>query len=600
MAQNLEQSLHDVLQKAFIAAGYAAADVKVQASDRPDLADFQCNSAFQLAKAERKNPRELAQAVVDKIDTDFFEKVEVAGAGFINLVVKKQNIADSLADLNISFSDAIRAEKPLNIVLDYGGPNVAKPLHVGHLRPAIIGESLKRIARAVGHHVVGDVHLGDWGTPMGMLIAELKDRHSDWVFFDADYQGEYPQKAPFNADDLKLLYPQASARFKNEEDFAERARQATAELQTGRRGYTQLLHYFRTLSIEAMQQDYKNLNVSFDLWLGESSVNDAMQKMVDELVQKNIAEDSRGAKIIRVARPDDKEEFPPLILVKNDGAYNYATSDLATIRERVFNPEFNMGKKPDEIWYVVDRRQSLHFKQVFRAAHMAGFIDEKSLRHIGNGTVNGPDGKPFKTRDGGMMSLSELIAVAEQEAMVQSGFSETDLNDELRLMIKQIAIAAIKYGDLSARLADYIFDVKAFVQAEGKTGPYIQYAAVRIKSIIDKAGLSVKSIEAAPLNVQAEEEKTLGLTLLNYSHALHKSLEQSTPGFLCDHLYAVAREFNRFYKACPVLAADDEATRLSRLRFCQCVLQQIEHGMQALGIDIPDRMLRADKQENAA
>lgn len=598
MSQNSKTLLHTLEEKmkdAFAKADLPFDHVAVQQSDRPDLADFQCNSAFSLSKELKQNPRVIAEKVVSTLDKAYFEKVEVAGPGFINLVLKNDFLA--------SFADAFkkderascsRVEKEETFVIDYGGPNVAKPLHVGHLRPAIIGEAIKRALRFAGHYVIGDVHLGDWGTPMGMLIAELEERHPEWPYFDAS-QTSFPKDSPISVDALNVLYPEASTHFKTDEAFADKARTATAKLQDGTHaGYRALWKHFTTLSIDAMKEDYERLNVEFDLWLGESDAHDFIPPMIAEFKEKNLVVESDGALIVHVARETDKEEIPPLILVKKDGGYNYATTDLATLYDRL--KKYN----PHSVVYVVDTRQSLHFKQVFRVAEMANYFKPSALVHANFGTINGKDGKPFKTRDGGVMRLSGLIDLAKEEALKQAGFaSEDDLNAEMKQMIESIAVAAIKYGDLAVnRQSDYIFDVQSFVQTEGKTGPYIQYAAVRIKAILEKAGAFNRDVA---LQVTDEAEKELLLQYLNFTHALHKATETHMPSVLCDHVYLLAKSFSRFYKNCPVNNCEDEKLRSSRLLLCEMVLRQIEIVMKdILSIQIPQKMLRKEDLENAA
>lgn len=595
MSHTLIQTLEKKLKDAFAKADLPFDNVIVQQSDRPDLADFQCNSAFSLSKELKQNPRAIAEKVVSTLDPSAFEKVEVAGPGFINLVLKN----DFLAQFAETYKGDQRAACPVvskeeTFVVDYGGPNVAKPLHVGHLRPAIIGEAIKRALRFAGHYVVGDVHLGDWGTPMGMLIAELNERHPEWDYFD-ETKTSFPSEAPISVGDLTTLYPEASTHFKTDEAFADKARLATTKLQDGTHaGYRALWRHFTKISIDAMKEDYARLNVEFDLWLGESDAHDFIPPMIQDFKQKGFVIESDGALIVHVAKETDKEEIPPLILVKKDGGFNYATTDLATLYDRL--KKYN----PNSIVYVVDTRQSLHFKQVFRVAEMAGYFKPGHLNHANFGTINGKDGKPFKTRDGGLMSLSGLIALAKEEALKQAGFSsEEELSPDMKQMIESIAVAAIKYGDLAVnRQSDYIFDVQSFVQTEGKTGPYIQYAAVRIKAILEKAG---KFNRDAKLQITDEAEKELLLQYLNFPNAVAKSVETHMPSVLCDHVYLLAKSFSRFYKNCPVNNCEDEKLRASRLLLCEMVLRQIEIIMKdILRIDIPQKMLRKEDLENAA
>lgn len=591
--------LNLAVKNAFAKIGIAdTSTVEVHLSDRPDLADFQCNAALQLARVLKQPPRAIAEKVVEAIrqsdDTALFEKIDIAGPGFINLNVNKDFLSGLMNQLQGSKRcGAPETAEQHNIVVDYGGPNVAKPLHVGHLRPAIIGEAVKRIARFEGHYVLGDVHLGDWGTPMGMLIAKLQERDPDLVYFDPAYEGDYPTESPVTVDMLNILYPEASTHFKADKVFADKARKATAELQDGRRGYRALWQHFVTISIGAMKKDYAPLNVDFDLWLGESDVHDIIPAMIDDLKSKSLAVEDGGALIVHVAQEDDKDDMPPMILVKKDGGYNYSTTDLATIFDR--QKKYNCAK----ILYVVDTRQSLHFKQLFRVAAKAGYIGIEQLEHINFGTINGKDGKPYKTRDGGIMRLKMLIEQAREEAMVQSGFDDFEtLDSTLQNMLNDIAVAAVKYGDLSThRQSDYVFDVSAFVQAEGKTGPYVQYAGVRLRSIIEKIGHGddAKLVDASKQVVIIDDaEKALAMKYLEFPQALERAIASSMPSILCEHVYLIARAFSRFYGECPVVNETDMAVKSSRVALCQMVLTQIDLIMvELLGIPMPEKMLRA-------
>lgn len=581
-------------------AVFAAQDIPVELavftkSDRPDLADFQCNGAFQAAKALRKNPREIASGVQAALQNDpAIEEVSVAGPGFINVRLKNAFIAEQLH--SVKFDDLSHTQvEPLTLMLDYGGPNIAKPLHVGHLRSAIIGESIKRIARALGHTVIADVHLGDWGTPMGMLIAELSERHPDWPYFD-DAASEFPTDSPIQVDDLTSLYPEAAAHFKADEAFAQKAREMTAELQQGKAGYRALWQHFVNISLVAVKRDFSALNVDFDLWLGESDADAVMQEMIEDLREKGLAVESEGATVIHVQRDEDEIEIPPLILVKSDGGVTYASTDLATIYQRV------QSNQPDRIAYVVDQRQSLHFKQVFRAASLAGYIDEQKLEHIGFGTVNGKDGKPFKTREGGVMRLSDLIQLARDEVAHKVGQDEEGectAEGDIPAMIESIAVAAVKFGDLSSpRVSDYIFDTEAFVRLEGKTGPYIQYAAVRVQSLLDKAREKAVRVDRdVTLQLEQEEERSLALALLDYPAAMQRAFDRRMPSDLCEHVYGVAQAYSRFYQACKILGAEDEGVKLSRLNLSQRVFEHVSACLQHLGIAVPTRMLSLSTNE---
>ncbi len=587
--------LTETLKTAFEKEGLDSSDVTVQVSDRPDLADFQSNSAFALAKTARKNPREIAMGIINHIKLDnMFERVEVAGPGFINMVIAKPFLSGLMSNQQ---QDERCGVPVLNddqtIVVDYGGPNVAKPLHVGHLRPAIIGESIKRVSRFMGAYTLGDIHLGDWGTPMGMLIAELEERHPEWDYFDMNKTDGFPSEPPVSVVELNTLYPEASTHFKSDEVFADKARKATAELQDGRAGYRALWRHFCTISLDAMKEDYHHLNVDFDLWLGESDVHDLIPEMIADMREKGLIVESDGALIIPVAKEGDKEEIPPLILVKKDGGYNYATTDLATIYDR--KKKYN----PDRLIYVVDTRQSLHFKQVFRVAVMARYMREDQMEHANFGTINGTDGKPYKTRDGGVMRLANLIKEAKDEAITQAGFDENSQDASIQEMLDDISVAAVKYGDLAInRQSDYVFDVKAFVQSEGKTGPYIQYACVRIQSILEKVGSLDKPTS---IIVEDDAEKELVLKYLEFPTIMQRAFETSMPSILCEHVYLLSKAFNRFYGTCSVANEADNATKNSRITLCQMTLRQMKLIMvDLLGIDVPERMLRASDLEAVA
>ncbi len=569
------------------------------ASDRPDLADFQCNGAFQAAKALRKNPREIAAAVQQHLESDpAFEEVTVAGPGFINVRLTNEFISENLESLD--FENVINeGETPETMIFDYGGPNIAKPLHVGHLRSAVIGDAVKRIARSLGHTVIADIHLGDWGTPMGMLIAELEQRHPDWPYFSSKFsetETSFPEESPINVDDLNSLYPEAATHFKEDSEFADKARVTTAELQAGRAGYRALWQHFVNTSLSSVKKDFTALDINFDLWLGESHADVAMPEMIADLKQKGLAVESDGATVIHVAREDDDSEFPPLILEKTGGGVTYGATDLATIYQRVNQHKTEQKEKIDRIVYIVDQRQSLHFKQVFRAAALAGYIEEDRLEHLGFGTVNGPDGKPFKTREGGVMRLSDLLQMARDEVAKKMGI--VGKNDEnLTNMAESIAMAAVKYGDLSTqRLADYIFDTSAFVKLDGKTGPYIQYAAVRVQSLLDKAAENDLT-PGSKITLEAPEERALALLLLEYPIVLQRAHARRMPSDLCEHVYNIAQAYSRFYQNCPVMTADSKQQSESRLALSQLCRQDIVACMDKLGIVIPDRMVTFDQEE---
>ncbi len=584
---SLLKNLSLKFKDAFEQIGVDSSLVIVTTSDRPDLSDYQCNGAMKAAGILKSNPREIAGRIKTILDNDIdFSEVRVDGPGFINVRLSDKYIASQLDGLNSKNISSKEAQQ--EIIIDYGGPNVAKPLHVGHLRSAVIGEAIKRTARYLGHNVISDIHLGDWGTPMGMLIAELQERHPTWPYFSEDIT-DFPKESPLTVHDLMELYPQAATHFKEDIAFQEKARKATADLQQGNIGYRALWNHFIKTSITEVKEDFAALNVSFDLWLGESDTNDSVEPMIKELTKRGIATKSQGAVVINVADSEDSYEVPPLILMKQDGGIMYGTTDLATIIQRI------KDYKPDHIIYVVDQRQSLHFTQVFRAAEKSGYIDSDRLEHAGFGTVNGPNGKPFKTREGGIMRLRDLIELAKTEVIKTIGFPDDhELTDDEAEMVNKIAIAAIKFGDLSSnRQSDYIFQPTEFVKMEGKTGPYIQYAAVRIKSVLEKAkDQDIEYNDKAELIFNEPAERALALKLLEFPTVLQNSFEARMPHIACEHVFSVAQAFSSFYQSCPILTPLDSSLIQSRLRLSSMAFKQIEVALDNLGIEIPNKMLR--------
>jgi arginyl-tRNA synthetase len=563
---------------------------RVVVSDRPDLAQFQCNGALSAAKHAKKNPRDIANDLVLELQ-NFSEisDVNIAGPGFINMNIEDSFLESHLKEL---YSDPHLGVDPIAeeqvMVLDYGGPNVAKPMHVGHLRAAIIGDSLRRIAHYSGYKTLGDVHLGDWGTPMGMIISELEERHPEWVYFDKDYSGDYPQESPVSLDDLEEIYPSAAAACKENEARMDAARKATFELQDGRVGYRELWKQFVAVSIAAMKDNYSRLGVHFDLWKGEADVNDYIEPMVEGLKQKGFAYNSDGAKIVDVSLDTDTKEIPPLILYKSDGAVMYGTTDLATIVERVklYNPS--------KIIYVVDQRQHLHFEQVFRAAKKSSIApDDVELFHAGFGTMNGPDGRPFKTRSGGVLKLEDLISMGIEKALDR--LNEADLardmpEEERQDVAHKIAISAIKFADLqNQRHVDYVFDLDRLTRFEGKTGPYILYQAVRIKSLLKKASLEDKEISAGDFKI-TDSDRALALLLTQMPDYIELALRNYSPHHLCEYTYMLSQEFSSFYSACHILSEQDDDLRISRLMLCELTYKELEKLLYLLGIEIPDRM----------
>lgn len=586
---SLVSELSEIFGDAFESAGLGRALGEVATSQRPELSQFQCNGALAGAKTAGRAPREIAAEVVDMVkDRPELARVTVEGPGFINITLSDDYIAAATGAAARDERLGVPAESPKTVVVDYGGPNVAKELHVGHLRPAVIGESIKRLVRFVGHDAIGDVHLGDWGLPIGQLICELEDRRPDLPYFDPLYTGPYPDASPVEVADLQAMYPEAAARAQEDLSFAERARRAVVDLQDGRPGYVALWQHFRDVSVAAIKEVYDALDVHFDYWYGESTVNDRLHPMIDRLVADGVAEQSEGALIIDVSRPDDTKEIPPLLLVKSDGATLYTTSDLATIEDRVER----LGAR--EIIYVVDVRQSLHFEQVFRAARRAGIAGEDVvLEHAGNGTVNGPDGKPFKTREGGLLRLRDLIA--EIVARAGARLDENDLaagypQRERAAIQHAVAMSALKFGDLhNHRTSNYVFDVERFTAFEGKTGPYLLYGAVRIKSILRNAGargLKPGAI-AAPVH---EAERALMLQLARLPEVIGRAAEFRAPNHLAEYVYEVATDFNRFYEACHILREEDADVQGSWLGLVQLTLRQMTLLLDLLGISVPERM----------
>lgn len=585
---SLITALSKTVSEAFAEEGLPADLGAVNESGRPDLAPYQCNGAMAAAKIAKQNPRAVAEAVAARLKASAPElEVEIAGPGFLNLtppVTDYQTRADSLAA--DPRAGAGRSAAPQTIMLDFGGPNVAKPMHVGHLRSAVIGDCLQRLLAFRGHKTISDVHLGDWGLQMGHLVTELAEEQPDLVYFDADFTGPYPEESPVTIEDLSRLYPEASAKAKADPDRNARSQKATAELQAGRPGYRALLAHFIAVSIRALKSDYEALGVRFDLWKGESDVNDLIPAMVEDMKARGVVEESQGAWIVRVAEDGDKKELPPLILVSSKGSALYATTDLATILDR------RRDYDPDLILYVVDLAQSDHFEQVFRAAVKAGLAQPGGLEHVKFGTVNGADGKRLRTRAGGTFKLADLIGQAYQRA--KDRLNEAGLGSELSgeafdHVARCVANAAIKFSDLSnVRTTNYIFDLDRFVSFEGKTGPYLLYQAVRVKSLMRKA--EEKGYEPGPVLVTDKAEAALIRRLDGFESALARAEEGRAPHILCEHAYALAQAFSGFYAACPILPEADAAIRSSRLTLAQTTLKQLDLALGLIGMDVPDQM----------
>jgi arginyl-tRNA synthetase len=586
---SLTDLLTEFVRAAFRAAELPADDADVTRSNRPDLGQFQSNGALAAAKRLKRSPRELAERVRAALLEQHgavLRDVALAGPGFINLSLTDEFLA---AHLNRVAGDerlGVPAKPAQTVVLDYGGPNVAKPMHVGHLRASIIGDALRRLFLFAGDRVLGDVHLGDWGLPMGMIIAEIGRRQPERPYFDAAYTGPYPSESPVTLEGLEEIYPVAAAACKADPGRLQEARTITAELQSGRVGYRALWRHFVDMSIAAMRRDFDSLGVQFDLWKGEADVHDLIQPMIDEMKARGIAEESEGALVVRVAEPGDKHEVPPLILIKSDGAVMYGTTDLATIVDRV------RSRDPDYILYVVDQRQHLHFAQVFRAARRGELTGRARLEHLGFGTMNGPDGKPFKTRAGGVMKLQDFIAMATEEAtrrLTEAGLAAEYPAAERRTIAEQVAIAALKFADLANhRTSNYIFDLERFTRFEGRTGPYVQYAAVRIKSLLRKAG--DQGDQPGALLPPTDIERSLALLLGQMPDAVAAAYAKRAPNDLCEFAFNLAQEFSRFYGACHILSETDADLRRSRLGLAALTLRQLALVLNLLGIVVPERM----------
>jgi arginyl-tRNA synthetase len=584
-------SLDSVARSAFVSLGFPGEIAAVRTSDRDDV-PYQCNGAMAAAgiakkRGEKVNPRDIAAQAVAIMEGDpAIGSLDIAGPGFINITPADDLLTARAANLLEDPAADLKANTVKTIVVDYGGANVAKPMHVGHLRSAVLGEAIKRILRAQGHTVIGDVHMGDWGLQMGHLISELAEEQPDLAYFDDTYEGDYPSAPPVTMDDLARLYPQASNKAKSDKDRMEASRVATAQLQSGRRGYRALLDHFIDVSVAALKVGYGNLGVEFDLWKGEACVDPLIPDMIDELKTSGIAEQDDGALIIRVAE-GEKDKTPPVMLLASSGAVLYHTTDLATLIDR--KAEIN----PDLIVYVVDQRQALHFEQVFRGAVKAGWYERDQLFHAGFGTMNGKDGKPFKTREGGVLRLEDLMEImneAAQDRLETSGIGANFEAEERTEIARKIGLAALKFADLqNQRMTNYIFDPERFTAFEGKTGPYLLYAVVRIKSILRKA--AEMDVASGEFHIEAETEKQLVLSLDAYARAIELAAEKYAPHILCEHIYTVAQSFSRFYAECPILAEDvPETVKASRLSLAKAALAQLEHGLDLLAIEAPDRM----------
>ena len=576
-------------EAAFEKAGYDRELAKVTLSNRPDLCEYQCNGALAGAKKYKKAPFMIAEDVAANLaGSTYFESVDVVKPGFINLKLSKESVASYLNGMKAEEKLGVENEEtPKTIMIDYGGPNVAKPLHVGHLRSAIIGESVKRILRYKGNRVIGDIHLGDWGYQMGLIITELKKRQPDLPYFDESYEGEYPAEAPFTISELEEIYPTASAYAKEHEDYREEALQATYLLQNGNRGYRAVWDHIMNVSVTDLKKNYENLNVEFDLWKGESDAQKYIPDMVQMLKDEGYAHYDEGALVVDVQEEDDNKEVPPCMILKSDGAALYDTTDLATLVER------EQDYHPDEVIYVVDKRQELHFTQVFRCAKKTGIVPEKTgLKFLGFGTMNGKDGKPFKTREGGVMRLENLIREIDEEMYKKIMDNRTVEAEEARRTSQIVGLAAIKYGDLSNQASkDYIFDVDRFTSFEGNTGPYILYTIVRIKSILNKYQENGGSLDGLTIRpAENEYEKALMLQVLKFNDVFGAVYEETAPHKLCAYIYELANEFNKFYHETKILSEEDEEKKAGYIALLVLTRRVLETCIDLLGFEAPERM----------
>lgn len=576
-------------EKAFEKNEYDKKLGKVVVSNRPDLCQYQCNGAMAGAKLYHKAPIMIANQVVESLqDNEMFESVEAVMPGFINIKLNSEFVAKYLNDMKEADKYGCENKAPETIVIDYGGANVAKPLHVGHLRSAVIGESVKRIERFMGNKVISDVHLGDWGLQMGLIITELECRKPDLVYFDESYTGEYPEEAPFTISELEEIYPCASAKSKVDEEFKEKAHQATLKLQSGYAPYTAIWKHIMKVSVEDLKKNYGNLNVDFDLWKGESDAQPYIPGLIQDLIDKKLAYESQGALVVDISKEDDTKELPPCIVRKSDGAVLYATSDLATIIQR------EQDYKPNHYIYVADKRQELHFTQVFRVSKKANIVDENTkMEFLGFGTMNGKDGKPFKTRDGGVMRLENLIAQINKAVYDKIMENRTVSEEEANNTAKIVGLAALKYGDLSNQASkDYIFDIDRFASFEGNTGPYILYTIVRIKSILEKykAESGNEDVNLPVISTDNGSQMQLMLEVAKFNEIIENAAEELAPHKICSYVYDLSNAFNRFYHETKILAEEDQTKKAGYIALINLTINVLEQCIDLLGFSAPDRM----------
>ena len=578
--KEFEESIKTIVNN----SGYEVENLAIETSNRKDLGEYQLNDAMQLSKIYHKNPREIAEEIVKELEKDDrFTNINIAGPGFINISLSNKFKLEILNKMNKNIYSNIDKKAPKKIIIDYGGANVAKALHVGHLRSANIGEALKRLAILVGYNILGDAHLGDYGRPLGFVIKEIKKMYPDLPYFDEKYEGDYSEvELPITNEDLEKIYPLASAKAKEDEIYLEDGRKITAKIQNHERGYYDLWKRIVDISKEDIKKTYEDLNVSFEIWNGESDEMEYFDQLKEIYEKKGILKESEGAQIIEVSREDDKAPVPPLLFIKSNGSASYETTDLATILERKIN--YN----PDEIWYVVDGRQSLHFEQIFRAIRKADILDSNVLlEHIGFGTMNGKDGKPFKTRDGGVMNLKQLIDLVYQETYKKIT-NESIQEDEKKLVAKKVAIAALKYADLLPyRGTDYIFEVEKFSDLEGKTGPYLLYSTIRMKSLLNKAK-DIVIDEAKEL--KGNTEKDVILALLELPRVISKAIDTKSINDIAEYLYVLTSAYNKFYSENKILTEENKYLQESWLALTNTVYKVNQLLLNVLGIDIPEKM----------
>ncbi len=582
------QLVSEEMKQAFAKAGYPDEYGKVNLSNRPDLCELQCNGAMALAKQFKKAPIMIANEIADALkDTKVFSKVEAVMPGFLNLDLSAEYLKDYLMEMQGAEKFGLETGKAKKVIIDYGGPNVAKPLHVGHLRSAVIGESVKRIAKYMGHQAIGDIHMGDWGLQMGLIITELKERKPELVYFDDSFEGEYPQEAPFTISELEEIYPTASGKSKEDPAYKEKAMEATKLLQQGKRGYRALWDHIMQVSVTDLKKNYDNLLVDFDYWNGESTVDDLIPGMVQYMKDGGYAHESDGALVVDVKEETDTKEIPPCMILKSDGASLYNTTDLATLMMRTKEDD------PDQVIYVVDKRQGLYFEQVFRCARKTKIVkDDTDLYFLGFGTVNGKDGHAFKTREGGVMRLENLIKQINEQMFKKITENRSVEEAEAKETAKKVALAAIKYGDLSNQASkDYIFDIDRFTSFEGDTGPYILYTIVRIKSILGKYEAEGNTVDKNALNVPGTEaEKQLMMVISRFAAMMKNAYEELAPHKVCAYVYEMANAFNHFYHETKILSEEDAAKKAGYIALLNLTQDILVTCIDVLGFEAPDRM----------